>query len=81
MLLRTVGGLLRNGRFIGYSLTQALSFMVILAFMAGAPFLLQTRLGMTPVEYAVTTAVIVGLMGILLVGVTRMLGRMPRGPP
>jgi DHA1 family bicyclomycin/chloramphenicol resistance-like MFS transporter len=72
---RTVGGLLANRRFTGYAIAMASAFATMFVFMSAAPFLFQTRLGLSPQEYAWVNAGIAGCLGISMAIVNVHLGR------
>jgi DHA1 family bicyclomycin/chloramphenicol resistance-like MFS transporter len=72
---RTVGGLLGNRRFTGYAVAMASGFATMFVFMSSAPFVFQTRLGLTPQEYGWVNAGIAGCLGVSMAVVNVHLGR------
>lgn len=56
--------LLRDRAYIGFAMTSTLVFCGLFSFISGSSFLLVTQLGLTPVQYGVSFAVVVtGFMG------------------
>lgn len=56
--------LLRDRAYIGFAVTSTLVFCGLFSFISGSSFLLVTQLGLTPVEYGMSFAVVVaGFMG------------------
>lgn len=49
---RDVGSALRRPRYLGYTLTFALSFATMFAYISGSPFVLQNVLGLSTTLYA-----------------------------
>ncbi len=74
-LAHTVGGLLANRRFTGFAVTLASGFATMFVFMSAAPFLFQTRLGLTAQQYAWVNAGVAGALGVSMALVHRHLGR------
>jgi DHA1 family 2-module integral membrane pump EmrD-like MFS transporter len=50
-MLRTYWFLLRNKVFMGFTLCSTLAYAGLIAYITTAPFLLQTIVGLTPVQY------------------------------
>ena len=76
---RDVGGvyvrLLRDRRFVGYTLANAFTFAAMFAYISGSPFVLQTLHGLSPQLYSVVFAVnAVGLVTAAQVS-GRLVGR------
>lgn len=74
-IIRTAGGLLANRRFTGYAVALASGFATMFVFMSAAPFLFQTRLGLTAQEYGWVNAGIAGCLGVSMALVNVHLGR------
>jgi DHA1 family bicyclomycin/chloramphenicol resistance-like MFS transporter len=55
--LRTMARLLRDGRFMGYTLTGAFVYMAFFAYLGGSSFVLQHQYGVSPTTYSVLFAV------------------------
>ncbi|MHA6531854.1 multidrug effflux MFS transporter [Paenibacillus sp. BAC0078] len=64
--LRTFGILLRNGRFMGYALTQGLVTAAMFAYISGSSFVLQNIFGVSPQMYSLIFAV--NGLGIIISG-------------
>ncbi|MCI2417533.1 Bcr/CflA family multidrug efflux MFS transporter [Saccharopolyspora sp. K220] len=64
--LRTFGGLLSDRAFLGFSLSAALAFASMFAYIAGSSFVLQNVYGMSPQLFSVVFGV--NSLGIVLVG-------------
>ncbi len=63
-LTRTLLALARDGRFMGYALTSALSFAGFFAYLAGSSFVYQNVYGVSPAEFsALFAANAVGMLG------------------
>ena len=75
---RTVGGLITNRRFVGYAVALSSGFSTMFVFMAAAPFLFQTRLGLSAQQYAWVNAGIATGLGVSMALVHRHLGRQAR---
>lgn len=75
---RTVAGLLRDRRFIGYAVALASAFATMFVFLSAAPFLFQRRFAFTAQQYGWVNAGIAGCLGVAMVLVHRHLGRQAR---
>ena len=64
--LRTMAGLTRDGRFIGYTFTGALVYMAFFAYLGGSSFVLQHQYGISATTYSVLFAV--NAVGMLAAG-------------
>jgi DHA1 family bicyclomycin/chloramphenicol resistance-like MFS transporter len=64
--LRTFRGLLGDRAFVGYSLSAALAFAAMFAYISGSSFVLQDVYGMSPQLFSVVFGV--NSLGIVLVG-------------
>ncbi|MGW3468332.1 Bcr/CflA family multidrug efflux MFS transporter [Saccharopolyspora sp. NPDC000995] len=64
--LRTFAGLLGDRAFVGYSLSAALAFAAMFAYISGSSFVLQDVYGMSPQLFSVVFGV--NSLGIVLVG-------------
>ncbi len=53
-----LGELLKSPVFMGFSFTNSLTYGAILAWVTASPILLQTVLGLTPIQYALVAAFI-----------------------
>lgn len=71
----TVAGLLANRRFTGYAVALASGFATMFVFMSAAPFLFQTRLGLSAQAYGWVNAGIAGSLGVSMALVNVHLGR------
>lgn len=54
---RGVSSVLRNRRYLGFTLTFTLSFAALFSYIAASPFVLQTILGLSPFLYSVAFGV------------------------
>jgi DHA1 family bicyclomycin/chloramphenicol resistance-like MFS transporter len=74
-MLRVLGMLLRDGRFMGLTLCFGLFFGAIFAYIAGSPFILEDIFGLSPQLFGVLFAVnAVGLVATSQIG-ARVVGR------
>nr|WP_308426208.1 multidrug effflux MFS transporter [Alicyclobacillus cellulosilyticus] len=65
-ILSTFGGLLRDGVFLGYVVTQSLVFAAMFAYISGSSFVFQEAYDVTPQAYSLIFAA--NGMGIVLAG-------------
>lgn len=72
---RTMTGLTRDARFVGYTFTAALLYIAFFAYLGGSSFVLQQGFGVSPTTYSVLFAV--NGLGMLAAGQTnhRLLAR------
>ncbi len=64
-MLRDAGAVLRNRRYVGYTLVFAFSFSVMFAYIAASPFVLQNILGLSQMSYSFAFAAnAVGLVAV-----------------
>lgn len=72
---RDIGSVLRRPRYLGYTLSFALAFSTMFAYISGSSFVLQEHLGLSTTAYAVAFGVNAG--GIVLGGLlsARLVGR------
>jgi DHA1 family bicyclomycin/chloramphenicol resistance-like MFS transporter len=74
-MLRVLGMLLRDGRFMGLTLCFGLFFGAVFAYIAGSPFILEDIFGLSPQLFGVLFAVnAVGLVATSQIG-ARVVGR------
>lgn len=59
VILHTYGLLLREPRFMGYTLTNAFAFSGLFAFLSGSSFVLIDFLGLSPLYYGICFTVVV----------------------
>lgn len=64
--LLTFRGLLRNGRFMGYALSQSFVMAAMFAYISGSSFVLQNMFGVSPQMYSLIFAV--NGLGIIVTG-------------
>ncbi|MBC8091907.1 MAG: multidrug effflux MFS transporter [Pseudonocardia sp.] len=64
---RDVGAVLRRPRYVGYTLSFALAFSAMFAYISGSPVVLQDTLGLSTTAYALTFAA--NATGLVLVTV------------
>jgi DHA1 family bicyclomycin/chloramphenicol resistance-like MFS transporter len=64
--LRTMAGLTRDRRFMGYAFTGALIYMGFFAYLGGSSFVLQNLYGVSPTTYSILFAV--NAVGMLAAG-------------
>ncbi|MDF9839978.1 MULTISPECIES: multidrug effflux MFS transporter [unclassified Paenibacillus] len=64
--LLTFRGLLRNGRFMGYALSQSFVMAAMFAYISGSSFVLQNMFGVSPQMYSLIFAV--NGLGIIITG-------------
>ena len=64
--VNTFRGLLKNKKFMGYTLSQGFSLAAMFAYISGAPFVLQNIYGVSPQLFSVFFAV--NGLGIILAG-------------
>lgn len=74
-LFRAMAAVVQDRGYLGYTLTVALSFMMMFAYISASPFVFQQVLGLSPAAYA--TAFGVNAIGIALVSSlsARLVGR------
>lgn len=74
-LVTSIGGLLRNRTYVGYTLTTGFSFMVLFGYISASPFVFQSILGLSPAAYSIAFGL--NAIGIVMVGATsaKLVGR------
>lgn len=74
-LAASMGTVLRNRTYLGYTLTTAFTFMVMFGYIAASPFVFQGILGLSPAAYSIAFGV--NAVGIALVSAlsARLVGR------
>lgn len=71
---REYGALLRDRRFVAFTLGGGLQFATMMTYMAASPFLYQDVFGLTPLQYAV----VFGGHGALLIAGAQVMARLVR---
>jgi len=51
-MLRSIGGVISNRAYLGYSFTMGFAFMVLFGYIAASPFVFQEILGLSPAQYS-----------------------------
>ncbi|MDH6125625.1 multidrug effflux MFS transporter [Kitasatospora sp. GP82] len=70
--VRAIGGLLRDSRFLGYTLTSTFGFGALFAYVSGSSSVLQSEYAISPQMYSLVFAV----NSIAVVGFTQLNGRL-----
>jgi MFS transporter, DHA1 family, multidrug resistance protein len=73
-MLRSIGTVVKNRMYLGYTLTFAFGFAAMFAYISASPFVLQNVLGLSPAAYSLAFAA--NALGLMLVSAlsTRLAG-------
>lgn len=81
-ILKNYGVLLLNKTFMGYALCMSLAYSSVLVYLATSPFILQSQIGLTPVQFgwvqlivdaAIFLSSLINSQIILTKGITKMI--------